>query len=134
MSIDKQTLASLTAVLRDLQGGEQRPIPASVIAELATLTRTGRTLHIDLAASAQIGAPLVTLVDPPDRAHVLTPLTNRQRQVAALIIDGSTNRQIADDLGISVATVKDHIHAILVRLNLSSRVALIAAAHAMPKT
>lgn len=134
MAVDSETLATLSAVLRDLRGGAQRPIPSSVIATLAGLAGSGRKLHIDMAASAHIGAPLVTLLDTPKGSDLLSPLTQRQREVATLMIKGCANREIAKHLGISVATVKDHVHAILARLGLKSRVALIAAAHATPET
>lgn len=131
MSVDKHTLAALSAVLRDLKDGDVRPIPASIIEKLSGLSRPGRRLTIDLEASTELGAPLVTMVEPACHDDLLGPLTPRQRQVAALVIDGRSNREIAEDLGISLATVKDHVHAILVRMELPSRMALMAAAHGL---
>jgi DNA-binding NarL/FixJ family response regulator len=49
------------------------------------------------------------------------PLSTREREVALLVAEGLHNAEIAAQLGISVATVKDHIHRILERLSLRSR-------------
>jgi DNA-binding NarL/FixJ family response regulator len=52
----------------------------------------------------------------------LSKLTQRQSEVLNLLQSGSSNKQIADDLGLSESTVKAHISAILRSLNLRSRV------------
>jgi DNA-binding NarL/FixJ family response regulator len=49
-------------------------------------------------------------------------LTERQKQVLEQLKQGITNRQIAERLGVSEATVKVHISAILKTLGLRSRV------------
>ena len=54
-------------------------------------------------------------------------LSARQREVATLISLGLSNSEIADRLGISLATVKDHVHQMLKRTGLRSRGALAAA-------
>ena len=130
MSVDPELLAALGKSLRDLRDAPARPIPAGAIAALADVAKPGTTLTIDLEASAVIGAPLVTVTQHPDRTRLFAPLTARQQDVAALVVAGKSNKQIAVVLGISVATVKDHVHAILHRLGLSSRAAVIAAAQA----
>lgn len=45
-------------------------------------------------------------------------LTNREAQIAAAKIDGATNAEIANDLGISVHTVKWHWRQVLDRANM----------------
>ena len=57
----------------------------------------------------------------------LTGLTPREQQVATVVAAGYTNRQIAVALGISLGTVKDHVHAILTKTGFESRSQLIAA-------
>jgi len=49
------------------------------------------------------------------------PLTPRQREIAALIAAGLSNKQIARRLLIEQATVKNHVHTILVKLGVSGR-------------
>jgi two-component system nitrate/nitrite response regulator NarL len=48
-------------------------------------------------------------------------LTRRQREIAALIADGLSNKQIATRLSIERSTVKNHVHNILSKLGLSHR-------------
>ncbi len=48
-------------------------------------------------------------------------LTRREKEVAVLVTQGLTNRQIASELVISVHTVHHHVTNILKKLNLSSR-------------
>lgn len=48
-------------------------------------------------------------------------LTNRELDVLCLIVAGGTNKEIATQLHISVHTVKNHIHHILDKLQVSNR-------------
>jgi two-component system, NarL family, nitrate/nitrite response regulator NarL len=48
-------------------------------------------------------------------------LTVRERQVVDLIAEGLTNKEIAAQLHIEVATVKNHVHNILEKLEVSRR-------------
>jgi two-component system response regulator NreC len=52
-------------------------------------------------------------------------LTAREREVLALIAEGLTNREIAEQLVISVRTVERHRENIVNKLNLHSRVELV---------
>ena len=49
------------------------------------------------------------------------PLTRREREVAALIARGLTNRQIAEELFIAERTADTHVEHILAKLGLGSR-------------
>ncbi len=48
-------------------------------------------------------------------------LTRRQEEVLGLLASGLTNKEIANELFISVGTVKNHVHRILDVLNASTR-------------
>lgn len=127
MSVDPKLLSALSSVVAELGNVPIRPIPQSIIKTLAPLVRPGLELTIDVNASQAIGVPLVMLSDKSAESPLLSALTPRQKQVSKLVTEGKTNRQIATELGIALATVKDHVHAILQRLNLPSRAALTAA-------
>ena len=58
---------------------------------------------------------------PALRRAVPTGLTARQTEVAALVAEGLTNRQIADRLGISERSAESHLERIRLRLGFSSR-------------
>lgn len=61
----------------------------------------------------------------PPGPHGLEELTEREREVLALIAEGHTNQDIADALVISVKTVNRHRENIMAKLNLHSRVELV---------
>ena len=65
---------------------------------------------------------------PPGDAR-LTPLSERERDVLALIGAGRSNPEIAGALFISPATVKTHVRHILAKLDLRDRSQAIVLAH-----
>jgi DNA-binding NarL/FixJ family response regulator len=56
-------------------------------------------------------------------------MTKREKQVIELIADGSTNKEIAQVLHLSTHTVKSHVHNILEKLSLNTRVQIAKHAH-----
>jgi DNA-binding NarL/FixJ family response regulator len=58
--------------------------------------------------------------DAPDE-HGTEELTGREREIAALLERGLSNKEIARALGIEVATVKNHVHHILDKLQVARR-------------
>ena len=52
-------------------------------------------------------------------------LTRREREIAALIGRGLSNKEIANDLRIGVSTVKNHVHSILEKLDVRRRSAIV---------
>ena len=56
-------------------------------------------------------------------------MTKRELQVVELIADGSTNKEIAQRLHLSPFTVKSHVHNILEKLALHTRVQIANHAH-----
>ncbi|MFF1817744.1 LuxR C-terminal-related transcriptional regulator [Kribbella sp. NPDC058245] len=57
---------------------------------------------------------------------LLDKLTAREQEVAFLMADGLTNEEVADDLGISVATVKTHVTRVLDKFGVRQRAAVVA--------
>jgi DNA-binding NarL/FixJ family response regulator len=80
--------------------------------------------HGELECSARVSAELakrlavLAAVRRQSKGHALTP---REREIAALIADGLSNKQIARRLSIEPATVKNHVHNILRKLGVSRR-------------
>ncbi|WP_307835272.1 ATP-binding protein [Streptomyces adelaidensis] len=57
----------------------------------------------------------------PATAPAASPLTSREREVAALVAKGMSNRQIASALGRSPRTVDGHVENVLAKLGFGSR-------------
>ncbi len=55
-------------------------------------------------------------------------LTEREREVLALLVDGLSNQEIADKLFLGVGTVKFHVRNIYSKLGVASRVAAVTLA------
>jgi len=56
-------------------------------------------------------------------------MTKREKQVIELIADGLTNKEIAQKLHLSTYTIKSHVHNILEKLALHTRVQIAKYAH-----
>lgn len=77
-----------------------------------------------LSCSAEIsGGLLRALFSRPEAADskIAEALTPREGEVLQLIGDGLSNKEIATQLRVSVATVKHHVHHVLHKLNLPRR-------------
>ncbi|HEX6711704.1 MAG TPA: tetratricopeptide repeat protein, partial [Rubrobacter sp.] len=86
----------------------------------------GRTMGVEEAieyALSQKGSSKPALSTPVQPSVATRPpnLTRREREVARLVSQGLTNRQIAEALFVSERTVDHHVSNILKKLNLSSR-------------
>ena len=95
-------------------------------AAFAAAWAEGRTLSTDQAADCGLAvlkaAPAtVTPVDVTPRVAPSPPLTPREREVAALVARGLTNRQIGEALVIAERTADAHIGHILTKLGFRSR-------------
>jgi len=58
-----------------------------------------------------------------------TRMTKREKQVIELIANGDANKEIAQKLHLSTYTIKSHVHNILEKLALSTRVQIAKHAH-----
>ncbi|MEE1786661.1 response regulator transcription factor [Streptomyces sp. SP17BM10] len=65
---------------------------------------------------------------------VLAGLTQREREILALVGEGKTNRQIGQELYLAEKTVKNHVSRLLAKLGVERRLqAAVLAAHADPE-
>ena len=55
-----------------------------------------------------------------------TPLTKREKEVVSLLVSGASTRQIAEQTGLTVATVHTYLKRIYSKLGVHSRVELVA--------
>ena len=138
---------STTATLPGAVGGADRPIVVLgapegereliALAELGVVGFVDRDASLDDLIASVVSAARGEASFPPRvattllravssrsvRRHSLdvSVLTMRERQVVDLIGDGLSNKEIATQLGIEVATVKNHVHNILEKLDVERR-------------
>jgi DNA-binding NarL/FixJ family response regulator len=67
-----------------------------------------------------------TLQRTSGEAPVGTVLSNREREILALLADGLVNKQIAARLGISTNTVKTHLELLFDKLGVTTRAEAVA--------
>jgi ATP/maltotriose-dependent transcriptional regulator MalT len=78
---------------------------------------TGRAMTLDEASPLALDAKTPSAPVPSNA----TPLTSRELEVARLVARGLTNRQIADELVVTVRTAENHVQHILEKLDLANR-------------
>lgn len=71
--------------------------------------------------SAPMARRLLDTLRPPQPTAAPFDLTDREIEVLRLVVDGRTNTEMADELGIAFATVKTHVRHIYEKLHVSSR-------------
>ncbi|WP_030380550.1 MULTISPECIES: DNA-binding response regulator [unclassified Streptomyces] len=68
-------------------------------------------------------------VPPAPAAGLLGTLTPRESEVIVLLAQGKSNREIAEKMSISAATVRSHVHHLLRKLGVGTRAQAVAVAY-----
>jgi DNA-binding CsgD family transcriptional regulator len=113
------------------QAGGRRTLARQAYAEAARLVALlaarvaddDRRAHFQQAAEAMLPRSAAAV---PHQNAAVARLTRREREVAALIAQGKTSREIAEALVLGERTVETHTSNILGKLGLSSRRAIAA--------
>ena len=79
---------------------------------------------LERAVALGAGAPVA---EKPDLTTVFPQLTDREREVVALIADGLDNREVAAAAYMGEGTVRNHISSILAKLGLRNRTQIAVA-------
>jgi len=90
--------------------------PQDLLDAIREVNRGQASLHPLVARKV-----LDAVLNPPDRPPTPDPLTHREIEVLRLIAEGLENREIAERLVLSDATVRTHVSNILGKLHLASR-------------
>jgi DNA-binding NarL/FixJ family response regulator len=113
--------------------GMTRAVSARELAEAIRAVAAGfRVTLAEPAAAAAPSAAAVPAPEPPERdLHaelLLRSLSDRERQILALLARGYSNRRIADACYLSLNTVRTHVQNVLVKLGVHSKLEAAALA------
>ncbi|MDH6522164.1 response regulator transcription factor [Streptomyces sp. SAI-090] len=100
-------------VLKQIQGSD-------LVTAVRTVAR-GQSL-LDPSATTRLMARLRQDQQPEEKPDALPGLTDREREILALIGEGLTNRQIGQRLYLAEKTVKNHISRLLAKLGVERRI------------
>ena len=67
-----------------------------------------------------------TAMPERDPRKLIASLTRREQQIFSLMANGLSNKHISRDLNIEISTVKNHVHNILVKLDVNSRAGAVS--------
>jgi DNA-binding CsgD family transcriptional regulator len=117
-----------------IEGYRTAPVPylqrshyVSRFSKIGGIDPAGRAFFLSTVGGELCAAIMHRPTKFSDIAERFAALSDRQRQVAALVCDGLSNRVIAEKLGLTEGTVKAHLHAIYEGLGIESRIALMVA-------
>jgi DNA-binding CsgD family transcriptional regulator len=94
--------------------------PVAAVVHATQLTRRLATAHERTLAAPQRA---LAAADAGRPARPFPDLTLRERQVLDLLADGARNSEIAGQLGMTDKTVRNHVSAILMKLQVTDRTA-----------
>jgi LuxR family maltose regulon positive regulatory protein len=116
----------MAALLRRLIASARRGVIPPVNGAL--LDYAGRLLGAiaaELRASGKAASPTARTTE------LVEPLTEREREVLLLLAEGKSNREIADQLVVSLDTVKKHLTHVFGKLGAASRTQAITRARGL---
>ena len=80
--------------------------------------------HTTAAVMRQFASPLESSAPGGARSRDRSPLSQREREIVALVAQGYKNKEMAEKMFISEQTVKNHLHNIFDKLGVSDRLEL----------
>ena len=117
------SITELVKAVRDAVKGEYYCPPKIIECVLKKIKNAGHSAKI---GSITNGYHRNLTTDKQLECDQLAKLTSREQQIASLVTKGLSNKKIAQNLCIELSTVKNHIHNILVKLNVKNRSQAIA--------
>jgi DNA-binding NarL/FixJ family response regulator len=109
--------ALLDAIVAGASGYVLKEVRGVDIVDSVRRVARGETL-LDPLATARV---IERLRNPPAEDDRLASLTAQERRILALLADGLTNRQIADELFLAEKTVKNYVSNLLAKLGMHRR-------------
>ncbi|RFU38436.1 DNA-binding response regulator [Actinomadura logoneensis] len=113
--------ALLDSIMAGASGYVLKQIQGSDLVSAVRTVAGGQSL-LDPSATAKLMARLRQGPEPEPEPDALPGLTDREREILALIGEGLTNRQIGQRLFLAEKTVKNHISRLLAKLGVERRI------------
>ncbi|TQJ57567.1 response regulator transcription factor [Streptomyces sp. NBC_00080] len=113
--------ALLDSIMAGASGYVLKQIQGSDLVSAVRTVAAGQSL-LDPSATARLMARLRQGPEPEPEPDALPGLTDREREILALIGEGLTNRQIGQRLYLAEKTVKNHISRLLAKLGVERRI------------
>lgn len=113
--------ALLDSIMAGASGYVLKQIQGSDLVSAVRTVAVGQSL-LDPSATARLMARLRQGQEPEPEPDALPGLTEREREILALIGEGLTNRQIGQRLYLAEKTVKNHISRLLAKLGVERRI------------
>ncbi|MET9134786.1 response regulator transcription factor [Streptomyces antibioticus] len=113
--------ALLDSIMAGASGYVLKQIQGSDLVSAVRTVAAGQSL-LDPSATARLMARLRQSQEPEPEPDALPGLTEREREILALIGEGLTNRQIGQRLYLAEKTVKNHISRLLAKLGVERRI------------
>jgi DNA-binding CsgD family transcriptional regulator len=113
-----------------------RPELFTLVHVLQPIDRAGRlTRALERLGAQRAGTPTASAdgwepvaAPAPVSVPKAPPLTDREKEILRWVAAGLQNKEIAHKLGISLATVRNHIHNILEKLDVHSKLEAVSLA------
>ena len=113
--------------------GDTGPTSVQLVHVFEPIDRTGRLARalerlgcVPASGTASPFSGPTPLPQGPQRAE--PPLTSREKEILRWVAAGLQNKEIAEKVGISLATVRNHIHNILEKLEVHSKLEAVSLA------
>ncbi|MEU2915186.1 response regulator [Streptomyces massasporeus] len=113
--------ALLDSIMAGASGYVLKQIQGTDLVSAVRTVAAGQSL-LDPSATARLMARLRQGQEPEPEPDALPGLTEREREILALIGEGLTNRQIGQRLYLAEKTVKNHISRLLAKLGVERRI------------
>ncbi|WP_246426683.1 response regulator [Paenibacillus rhizosphaerae] len=119
----------LQALEKGVQGYLLKDLPSeAIVSAIHTVYNGGTVLQPDITAmllremkKMADRDPDMTRPLPPDTPDALASLTDREKEVLALLGQGFNNKEMAEALTITEGTVKNHVSNLIAKLELRDR-------------
>lgn len=117
-SLKDITAEQLAMTIRTAARGQVLLQPDIASKVISALTNTSSTRPPTASTNYTPSSPSTTYIDA---ASYVEQLTEREREILALVAQGASNRQVAERLYLTEGTVKNHMSSILSKLGVRDR-------------